>query len=178
MRLFIAIDIPEEIRDGLQKSAKRLQEFCDRGSFPRRENYHITLAFLGEQPESRVQDIVAAMDGCDAQPVPIVIGGFGAFANAGGTVVWRGIEDCGELRRLHRELAEQLRLWNFKAECREFKPHLTMARRAALNEGVRFSHLSDWAEPLSLTADRMTLMRSELTSGGANYTCLYEKSFG
>lgn len=177
MRLFIAIDTPEEVKDELQKNAELLREFCDRGSFPRRENYHITLAFLGEQPESRVRDIIAAMDGCNGEPFPIAIGGFGNFANAGGAVIWRGIEDCGELRRLHRELSEQLRLRSFEVEHREFKPHLTMARRVILKEGVRLADLSDRVEPVSFTATKMTLMRSELTSGGANYTHLYEKVF-
>lgn len=177
MRLFIAIDTPEEVKNELQKSANLLRKSCDRGSFPRRENYHITLSFLGEQPECRVQDLIAAMDGCNGKPFPIAIGGFGSFANAGGTVVWRGIEDCGELRRLHRELAEQLRLRSFEVERWEFKPHLTMARRVILKEGVRLADLSDRVEPVSFTAAKMTLMRSELTSGGANYTHLYEKVF-
>lgn len=177
MRLFIAIDTPKEVKDELQKSAELLRESCDRGSFPRRENYHITLAFLGEQPGSRARDLIAAMDCCGTGFFAITIGGFGEFGNAGGAVVWRGIEDSGELRRLHRELAEQLRLRNFEVERREFKPHLTMARGVILKEGVRLADLSHRVEPVSFTATKMTLMRSELTSGGANYTHLYEKVF-
>lgn len=178
MRLFIAIDTPEEVKTGLERSGKLLRRSCDRGSFSRRENYHITLAFLGEQPESRVGDILAAMDCCGAASFPIGIGRFGVFQNAGGSVVWRGIEDSGELKRLQRELAQQLRMRDFKVERREFRPHLTMARRVILKEGVRLDDLSNRAEPLVFTADRMTLMRSELTPTGANYTRLYEKPFG
>ena len=178
MRLFIAIDTPEAVKAGLERSGKLLRRSCDRGSFSRRENYHITLAFLGEQPESRVGDILAAMDCCGAVPFQIGIGGFGIFKNVGGSVVWRGIEDSGELRRLQRELEPQLRLRDFKVERRKFRPHLTIARRVILKEGVRLDDLSNRAEPLVFTADRMTLMRSELTSTGANYTHLYEKTFG
>lgn len=178
MRLFIAINTPEEVRAGLERSGKLLRRSCGRGSFSRRENYHITLAFLGEQPESRVGDVLAAMDCCGAEPFPVGIGGFGAFQNAGGSVVWRGIEDSGELKRLQRELAQQLRQRDFAVERREFRPHLTMARRVILKEGVRLADLSGRTEPLVFTADHMTLMRSDLTPAGANYTCLYEKPFG
>lgn len=178
MRLFIAIDMPEGIKAGMEQSAKLLRGACGRGSFSRRENYHITLAFLGEQPESRVRDIMAAMDGCKPEPVPIAIGGFGTFSNAGGTIVWRGIEDCGALKQVQRELAEQLRLRHFAVERREFRPHLTIARRVILKERVRLADLNDQVEMLLFQADRMVLMRSELTSGGANYTHLYEKLFG
>ena len=117
------------------------------------------------------------MDCCGTGSFAITIGGFGEFGNVGGRVVWRGIEDSGELRRLHRELAEQLCLRNFEVERREFKPHLTMARRVILKEDVRLADLSDRVEPMSFTVSKMTLMRSELTSGGANYTHLYEKVF-
>lgn len=177
MRLFIAIDIPEQIKDELQKNVKILQRSCDGGKFSPRENYHITLAFLGEQPESRVKDITAAMDCCNAKPFLLTISGLGAFANPGGNVVWCGIEAQEGLRPLQQELASQLRLRHFKVEKREFTPHLTIARRVILKENICLADPAGLKEPISFTAAKMTLMRSELTSMGAKYTHLYEKFF-
>ena len=172
MRLFIALELPEWVKGELWENAEFLRRHCSGGRFSPRENYHITLAFLGEQPEARIPDVIAAMDECAAEPVPVAFGGLGAFETG---VLWRGIEGSGELNGLQQELTNQLRLRNFSLEERDFKPHLTLARRAVLQETIRLSDLSAQLSPLSFQADRMTLMRSELTHTGAVYTLIYEK---
>lgn len=172
MRLFIALELPERVKGELWENAELLRRHCSGGRFSPRENYHITLAFLGEQPEARIPDVIAAMDECAAEPVPVAFGGLGAFETG---VLWRGIEGSGELNGLQQELTNQLRLRNFSLEERDFKPHLTLARRAVLHETIRLSDLSAQLSPLSFQADRMTLMRSELTHTGAVYTLIYEK---
>lgn len=174
MRLFIALELPEPIKDELQGNADLLRKFCDRGRFSPRENYHITLAFLGEQPESRVADLTAAMDCCGTESFPVLFEGLGEFENG---VVWRGIEASEKLMQLQRELTDQLRLRNFDLECREFKPHLTLARRVILKEDIRLSDLLEQIKPLLFQADKMTLMHSELTNTGAVYTPIYERSW-
>lgn len=172
MRLFIALELPEPIKDGLQENAELLRMYCDRGSFSPRENYHITLAFLGEQPECRVSDLIAAMDACGAESFRIAFMGLGEFENS---VVWRGIEASEELEQLQRELTAQLRLRDFDLERRAFKPHLTLARRVILKENMQLSSLSVHLKPLSFQVNKMTLMRSELSNTGAIYTPFYQK---
>ena len=171
MRLFIALDLPEPIKDELHENAELLRMFCDRGHFSPRENYHITLAFLGEQPESRVADLTAAMDCCETESFPVTFEGLGEFENG---VVWRGIEASGKLMQLQRELTDQLRLRNFDLECRKYRPHLTLARRVILKEKILLSDLSGQIKPLSFQVDKMTLMCSELSNAGSIYTPMYE----
>ena len=61
MRLFIAINFGENELDSFEAARDRLRERAGRGNYSRRENLHLTLAFLGEQPQARLPDARAAM---------------------------------------------------------------------------------------------------------------------
>ena len=60
MRLFVAAALPESWKDALDRAARALADQGVRGNFTRRENYHLTLVFLGET--DRLDDVIAAMD--------------------------------------------------------------------------------------------------------------------
>ena len=57
VRLFIGILLPRAVRDSVAESARLLEQHCAAGRFVPRENYHLTLAFLGEQPEGALETI-------------------------------------------------------------------------------------------------------------------------
>ena len=57
MRLFIGILLPRAVQDSVAESARLLEQHCAAGRFVPRENYHLTLAFLGEQPEGALETI-------------------------------------------------------------------------------------------------------------------------
>ena len=63
MRLFIALDLPERTADNLERSASQLKQLSAKGRFVAKQNYHLTLHFLGEVAESDVMYVQAAMDG-------------------------------------------------------------------------------------------------------------------
>ena len=64
MRLFVAAALPESWKAALDRAARALADQGVRGNFTRRENYHLTLVFLGET--DRLDDVIAAMDTVDA----------------------------------------------------------------------------------------------------------------
>lgn len=176
MRLFIAIEFPEEIKAELEKSAALLRRACKQGTFTRRENFHLTLAFLGQVPSQRVNEITGIMDACASPSIPITIGHMGRFKHREGDVLWRQIEADSGLFQLQSDLAAALRAQGFPLEEREYKPHLTLARRAVLKDGMKLFELSAQMPDLNYTAEHMTLMRSEPIGGQIRYTPLHRTS--
>lgn len=178
MRLFIAIEFPDSVKAELEKGAILLRGSCIGGTFSQRDNYHITLAFLGEVPPERVGDITDAMDSCVCRPIPLSIGPLGSFGHNGGGVIWRAIRAPGSLAQLRQRLAEALRTKGFALEEeKEFRPHLTIARQAVLHEGARLDALSQMLPDLEYTAASITLMCSGRIGGRLTYTPVYQAAF-
>ncbi len=176
MRLFIAIEFPEPVKAELEQSAAILKENCDSGNFSRRENYHLTLAFLGEIAPARVNAIEDAMRVCAAPPIPIRIGAFGTFSRDG-DLIFRRVEASKDLFALQKDLADALRARGFSPEDRAFKPHLTMAREVRRDATIPLSALSAQVPPLSLEATAMSLMRSDRVAGKLVYTRVAQTNF-
>ncbi len=177
MRLFIALELPEPVRDALAESARRLAEGCAAGRFVPPEQYHLTLAFLGEQPEAMAARASQVMDGCRRAPFPAAFGSFGAFPGRRGAVLWRGVEVPCDLEALQRDLARGLTGAGFGLEERPFRPHLTLARRGELRPGVSLEGLSAGLEELRFQVDGLSLMRSRLSGAGPRYTRLHRTEF-
>ena len=173
MRLFIAIEFPEAVRDALAESAEVLRAACVQGNFSRRENYHLTLVFLGEVPPSGVKRVTAAMDACKFDPIPIAIGEPGRFCRDGGDIFWRAVHAPAALAALQKALTVQLRKAGFAPEDRAFRPHLTLARQAVLLNGRKLSEFSASMPELRHTVTSMTLMRSDRVNGKLIYTPMY-----
>ena len=177
LRLFIAIECPDNIKTELEKSIVQVRHACIRGKFSRRENLHLTLIFLGQVPASRVGEITSVMDVCAVPPFSTTIGSMGRFRRSGGDTLWRQVSADSGLILLQSHLAVLLREKGFPLEDRSFRPHMTIARRAVLGVRTRLSDLSAAMPNLSFTVDGITLMRSELLPSGPVYTRLHRTLF-
>ena len=108
MRLFIALELPGDVRERLARSAAGLEKRWVSGRLIPAENYHLTLVFLGEVPEGRLEDIAAAMEACPSPPLTLTVGAFGRFRQRGGDVVWRRVSGGNALFSLQRRLTREL----------------------------------------------------------------------
>jgi 2'-5' RNA ligase len=81
MRLFIAVDLPEEVREVLRDELGPLKRDQPPARWVRPEGMHITLKFLGEQPQDLVENLDAEVAGAlsGLSPVTIRLGGGGYF---------------------------------------------------------------------------------------------------
>ncbi len=173
MRLFIALEIPEEARREIARSAAALEKDWGGGRLIPPENYHLTLVFLGEVPEFRTSEVIAAMEACPSPPPVITVGGFGRFRQRGGDILWRQIRGGNTLSSLQRRLCRELTRRGFILEKREYSPHLTVARKVAL----RGNELPETGEALFFSVPAMTLFRSKTGPSGAEYTPLRRVAF-
>ncbi len=119
MRLFVAVDIPDEILDRVCDAAKSLAD--PNIKIIPRENIHITLAFLGEMEQKDAEEILA---GLKFEPGDIVLKGAGVFPNPEFVkIAWVGV-DGREMKRNADRLIKSFKI----EEGREARLHLTIAR--------------------------------------------------
>lgn len=173
MRLFIALEIPEDVRSEIARSAAAMEKTWSAGRLIPPENYHLTLAFLGEIPESRAADVISAMEACPSPPPTLAVEGFGRFRHRGGDILWRQVRGGNTLSSLQRRLTRELTRRGFALEKREYSPHLTVARKVILSR----SELPDTGEALFFSVRAMTLFRSSTGPSGAVYTPLERVAF-
>ena len=186
VRVFCAVELPSEVRQRAAEHAARLRErFREaRASWPRAENLHLTLKFLGEIDEGRVALLssAAARAAEQSQPFELIIEGAGAFPPRGAPrVLWLGVEDeSGGLARLQSRLEDECAAAGFPREERPFHPHLTLARVRA-PQGARalaqFHQEAGFAAAAFRVAE-LAVMLSELGPGGSRYTALSRHALG
>jgi len=129
IRLFIAIEIPEELR-------QRMAAICqgvDRARWVPAENIHVTVRFIGEVREDVMEDIVAELGAVGGDPFDVTIAGAGHFESGRRVrALWLGIERNSTLLSLRERTDAALARAGLPPEGRKFKPHITLAR---VNDG-------------------------------------------
>jgi 2'-5' RNA ligase len=184
-RVFCAIELPSEVRARAAEHAARLRERTSevRASWPRAENLHLTLKFLGEIERSRVEELSNAADRAvqNTRPFNLIIEGAGAFPPRGAPrVIWLGIKDSSdELSRLQSNLEDECAKIGFPREERPFHPHLTLARIRASHGARELArlHRETGFEAIDFPITELVVMRSELGPGGSRYTEISRHEF-
>jgi len=177
LRLFVAIDIPEDVRSALGELIKSLRGGCRDARWVRIAGLHVTLKFIGETPSKRVADLKSALASIPpSDPIAMDFRGLGFFPNARRPrVLWAGVEAGPELATLANAVEKALSPAGIKQEDRNFSPHLTLARfkDAAGLDALQVA--IEKAGPLEFggaTAHEFHLYQSVLKPGGAEYTRL------
>jgi 2'-5' RNA ligase len=177
VRLFVAINLPDAVRQALWEVTEEL-----RGApFPIRwvepESIHLTLKFLGEVAVEREGQIsagvTAAAGGAKAFVLPIA--GFGAFPSPRRPrVVWAGCEGVATLELLQHRVEQEMERLGFPVEGRPFRPHLTLGRVKQRASSREFEGFEGALQTLHYAGEAMIksvdLMMSQLGRRGARYS--------
>ena len=179
MRLFIAINLPADVRSQVIAAATSLRDTAPEASWAREERLHFTLKFLGDVPDSRVDDLAAALAAVTGQhrEFLMALGGIGAFPNfRRARVVWIGIEQEARLELLHHDVELACESLGFELEGRPFRPHLTLARVKHPLPEARARTLSRVGKQTDFRTDfivrSVDLMSSEPSQSGQTYRTL------
>lgn len=129
MRCFVALDLPQPVRNHLIKVSEPLRERYDI-RWVDREQMHMTLLFAGELPNEHADALLDAIDSIELPPLSLSLAGFGAFPPRGmPRVVWAGIGgDVQAVRDLEQSLTELGEPFGIEREKRGFTPHVTLGR--------------------------------------------------
>jgi len=181
MRLFTAIDLPEEIILNLTTLLARLKPTA-RINWSPSQNLHITTKFIGEWPEERMPELTAVLAALPPRAaIPIAIEKLGFFPNPHAPrVFWTGVHAGDALAQLARDTEDALAPLGIAKEQRPYSPHLTLARiktpgkQPALLQAVASLPSLDFGH---LIADRFHLYHSQTAPSGSVYTKLAEFPF-
>lgn len=168
MRAFVAIDLPDPVRDALGA----LQEAMPLGRPVDPDQMHLTLAFLGEQPDDLVEAAHHALEGIRFPGFEMQLAGLGTFGDRAPTVLWAGVRDAGPVKALHQRVLPALHGAGIVLERRRFRPHVTLARfdRTEAPDHERLARfLSRWEAFPSppFRVESFGLWRSTLLRSGA-----------
>lgn len=189
MRLFVALDIDDDIRGRIARFLDGVRGFAPDARWIRPESLHVTLKFIGEQSEDDVEKIKRVSQAIAAEAFEMNIRGYGFFPGARAPrVFWVGIEAGAQLGSLAAMVDERLASIGIPKEEHAFNPHLTLARGAGQSRSRRkekqegasggFQHLQEKLAALptpefgTMTAREFYLYRSQLSPGGSKYTKL------
>jgi len=186
MRIFIALDIPGEIRARISEYMDRLRPFAEGARWARREGLHVTLKFIGEVNDEKVPEIAKVLATVATEPFTVSFSSAGFFPTAKSPrVFWLGVDGGEALPRLAAAIEAATRSLGLAREEKPFNPHLTLAR-AGSGAGARHELrplqrlLEAEAAPHfgTMTAQEFWLYRSELARGGSRYTKLQKFEIG
>lgn len=168
MRLFVAILLSQEMTDALYQTMQTLRQHTVAGRFSRRENLHLTLAFIGET--NRVAQAKQALSSVQADPFSMQLDGVGRFRRDGGDIVWAGLRKNKSLEQLAQQVQQQLRQAGFVLQDRSFAAHLTLGREVVLEDGFDLRSFGKTVPAVSMQVNRISLMKSERIQGKLTYT--------
>jgi 2'-5' RNA ligase len=177
MRLFVAMDIPGDVRSAVGALVEKLRHTTRQARWVRVEGLHVTLKFIGEISPEKVEAIQSSLASVSFQkPVAMKFRGLGFFPNERRPrVLWIGIDVDPELAGLAAAIETALAPLGIPKEGRAFSPHLTLARFDSPKGLERLREMIGTAGALefgSSTAGEFYLYQSVLKRGGAEYTRL------
>lgn len=170
IRAFLALALPVPVL-----SALRVQQFLL--PLPKRvepDAFHLTLVFLGEQPEHVLEAAHDRFEAVRMAPFDLSLKGLGLFGGTKPRAAWAGVAPSEPLTRLQAKLEQAARQAGITVEARKFVPHVTLGRfpapapeaqvklERAVAQGMGFA-----TEPFRVEDFR--LFRSHLTSQGSVY---------
>jgi 2'-5' RNA ligase len=189
MRLFVALDLDDNIRSRIVRFLDGVRGFAPAARWVRPESLHVTLKFIGEQSEAQVDEIKRALAAIEADHVEMSFRGYGFFPTARAPrVFWIGIEADSNLTSLAATVNSRLLPLSIQKEEHAYNAHLTLARSAGGSGSPRkqkgdgpnrnFQRLQEKLAALpapefgTMTAREFFLYQSQLSPGGSKYTKL------
>jgi len=185
MRSFIALALPDSVKIQLQNAVKRLTPLGVNVVWRTKDQFHLTLAFLGETSPAILPHISEKMTQlCAAiQPFTCRAYGYGFFGTKRNPkTIWVGAEPVQALGELNETLCELLKKFGFKTESEGFRPHITLGHckeRARNHPLVQAMDEEEQVDFGSWSVAGLTLVESRVTpKGSALYSKLNQFQFG
>lgn len=180
VRLFLAINPEPGVRRAVLDATSNLRTTAPSLGWVDEARVHLTLKFLGEQPETMLAPLAEAMDAVAQRhrPFSMTVGEIGAFPNfRRARVVWMGVHRDPRLELLHHDVELACERLGFALEGRAFRPHITLARvkeRTGEEELRALSRASRRVDFQDSTPVRsIDVMRSTPGREGSRYACLH-----
>jgi 2'-5' RNA ligase len=171
MRLFVAVVPPDDVLDELESvlEPRRDSAAGTELRWTDRHQWHVTLAFLGDVAERRLDDLTEALAASVARrrPVTARLRGAGTFPNPyAARVLWAGVEQVrGDLAEVAHGIRSSASSVGASPDGAPFEPHLTLARFGRPTEATRWIRALSGLETTEWTVADVALVESHLGQG-------------
>jgi RNA 2',3'-cyclic 3'-phosphodiesterase len=167
LRLFTGLEIPSDIKSDLDM----MKGGVSGARWIERENYHLTLRFIGDVEEGLARDLAEALDAIAVPSFVTRLRGLGAFGGAKPHVLYVNVEMSPELKRLQAAQERVCQQVGLVGETRKFTPHVTIARlrRADPGDVQRYIAAHNLYESRPFEVDRFLLYSARPSRGGGPY---------
>lgn len=178
-RLFIALEIPGDIREYLNATVKKIagsiRRKCSDFRWEGKDKYHITLKFIGEIDDplvSKIKNKLTFLN--EREGFTGEISKFGLFPNKKSpTVFWAGLEIIPDINELVSEINDKLDQIDVKKENKKVKPHITLLRIKRNYDISCLNYFFSYSfEKKSFPLEKIVLYESTLQTGGSVYKSL------
>ena len=169
MRLFTAVTLPDAVKEEIESICIGLPYV----RWVKKDQLHITLCFLGEVDQNRLQEIQESLSEISFDPFSLQMNGVGQFLTAKDiNAVWLGVQDEERIVSLQKSVSRQLRALKIPVDKKKYKPHLTLARiKRSSDEKIR-EYMQEFSKFHShpFTVDSFQLISSRLYADGPVHT--------
>lgn len=190
MRLFIALDIDDAIRQRIALFLEGVRDFAPGARWVREESLHVTLKFIGEKPDDTIARFEQGLGALHKPSFEIAFRGYGFFPTPkSARVFWIGIQSGAELTSLAAAIDDITTTLEVPRETHAFSPHLTLARKSGGSgtpgktpgdgRNKVFQRLQEKLAAMptpefgTMTAREFFLYQSQLSRSGSRYTKLH-----
>ena len=173
IRLFVALLIPENIKEQLLSICYELVPDASLYRWVSKDKIHLTLKFIGEVEENLVPPISTELDFVKNYcSFDFRISRFGFFSrDKRPKILWAGLHTDEAIFKLVGELNKKMEIFNIEPERRKFKSHLTVLRiKSEFNENLINNFNNYQFDNLKFKTSKIALVKSELSQAGAQYT--------
>jgi len=178
VRTFIAIELEDELKNYIFEKQQIIKSDSEKGNFARKENFHLTLRFIGETNPDQVEALKEAIDKTSQQFTffDLKSGKMGYFPKKNKKIIWLGISE-GQitLQQLFSELENNLHKQGFKKDERGLNPHITLGRQIILKKD--FNKIAEEINILyrDIPVKKISLMESTRINDILTYRPTYTK---
>jgi 2'-5' RNA ligase len=177
VRLFVAISLSAELRASFSGLLQELRPLAPLAKFVPTENLHLTLKFLGEVPQAKLDDVRSVLSTIRCErPIALEFRALAFFPNERRPkVLWVDVESTASLKSLAADIDRAMHTLGFPLETRAFTPHLTLARfyKPGVPANLRMAVTENGSRSFgSLTTGDFHLIESKLKPSGAEYNLL------
>ena len=158
MRLFVAIQLSEEMKTQITGTLHALKKQGVRGNYVPKQNLHLTLAFIGETKEAAA--VKEALQTVSVKPFRLALSDMGTF----GDLLWVGMKGNQGLSAAAKDVRAALDAAGIEYDRKKFVPHITIIRK------VNGSWKQQPAPKGDMMVKKISLMKSEVKDGKRVYT--------
>ena len=158
MRLFIAIDLSDEMKKALVGCMHDLKKQGVEGNYVPAQNLHMTLAFIGEYDDpAKVKAVIRKVP---LTPFRLSLSDSGSFGN----ILWAGVKGNQKLKTYVKDLREALAAEGIPFDKDKFVPHITLIRKTSAKKPYQI-HMPK----ADMMVTKVSLMKSEQKTGKVVY---------